>query len=299
MELGGTNSRCTVDNSSVVVAHGTGKQAVIAAEMVSFSKRFGFNFVAHEKGDANRSAGVERLFYTIERNFYPGRTFSSLKELNQKLRQWCDDRNHLHRRHLNAKPIDLFEQQKHVLKPLPIHVPEVYQLHHRLVDVCGYVQVNTNRYSVPADMIGREVEVRESIDQVRIFRGHQLICTHDRQEAGAKMRVTLPEHAETKRFQHCTRKPPPLPEEETLRKGPAELGEMIDLLRRVRGEHVVRPVRSLHRLYCDYPESALVAALRTALNYKLTDMNRIENMVLKAIGTDFFRLPHHDEHQEG
>jgi hypothetical protein len=38
-------------------------------EMVAFGERFGFEFAAHEIGDANRSARVERPFRFIEGNF--------------------------------------------------------------------------------------------------------------------------------------------------------------------------------------------------------------------------------------
>ena len=42
-------------------------------EMAAFAERFGFTFAAHEKGDANRSARVERPFDYIENNFLAGR----------------------------------------------------------------------------------------------------------------------------------------------------------------------------------------------------------------------------------
>jgi hypothetical protein len=67
----GAARRCMVDNTSVVIARGTGKNAIPAPEMKAFGDRFGFHFEAHEKGDANRSARVEGPFYYIERNFYP------------------------------------------------------------------------------------------------------------------------------------------------------------------------------------------------------------------------------------
>lgn len=78
----GAAGRCVVDNSSVVIGHGTGKDAVAAPEMLALSQRFGFAFMAHELGDANRSARVERPFHYIENNFYPGRTFVSIDDLN-------------------------------------------------------------------------------------------------------------------------------------------------------------------------------------------------------------------------
>jgi len=60
--FGGTCKRCEIDNTHVVVAHGTGAGMVPAPEMAAFAGRFGFAFQAHELGDANRSARVERMF---------------------------------------------------------------------------------------------------------------------------------------------------------------------------------------------------------------------------------------------
>jgi hypothetical protein len=74
------------------------------------------------------------------------------------------------------------------LKPLPLHIPEVYELHRRRVDVEGYVCLHTNRYSVPTALIGRELEVRETHQLIRIFDGHRLIIEHPSREPGAGQR---------------------------------------------------------------------------------------------------------------
>jgi transposase len=79
--FGGAARRCMVDNTSVVIAAGTGANARIAPEMEAFADRFGFHFSAHAVGHANRSARVERPFAYIERNFYPGRRFRDLADL--------------------------------------------------------------------------------------------------------------------------------------------------------------------------------------------------------------------------
>jgi len=65
-------------------------------------------------------------------------------------------------------PRELFAVEQQHLRPLPVWVPEVYRLHERMVDVEGYVTVNTNRYSVPVDWIGRRVEVRETSSKIEI-----------------------------------------------------------------------------------------------------------------------------------
>jgi len=158
----GATKRVEIDNTHVVVLRGTGRAMVPVPEMAAFAERYGFRFVAHEVGDANRSAHVERQFWHIERNFLAGRSFASWQDLNQQARQWCDRVNATYKKHLRAVPRELFALEQQHLEPLPIWVPEVYRLHERMVDVEGYVAVNSNRYSVPVDWIGRRVEVRET-----------------------------------------------------------------------------------------------------------------------------------------
>ncbi len=89
----GATETTMVDNTSVVVLTGTGAEMIPVPEMEAFSQRFGFTFQAHEKGDANRSARVERLFWHVETNFLAGRTFTDWKDLNQQARHWCEKGN--------------------------------------------------------------------------------------------------------------------------------------------------------------------------------------------------------------
>ncbi len=141
--FGGAAHRCMIDNSSVVIAHGSGKNAVPAAEMQAMERRFGFKFVAHAPGDANRSARVERPFDYIDNNFYAGRTFDSVDDLNAQLRAWCEKVRNMPKRRLPRTPAELFAAEKPSLVPLPLHVPEVYEVHQRRVGVEGYVQLHT------------------------------------------------------------------------------------------------------------------------------------------------------------
>ena len=56
--FGGSPKRMMIDNTHVVVLRGTGREMVPVPEMAAFAERFGFEFVAHERGDANRSRRV-------------------------------------------------------------------------------------------------------------------------------------------------------------------------------------------------------------------------------------------------
>jgi hypothetical protein len=69
---------------------GTGKHAAAIPEKKALEDRFGFKFVPHEVGHAERSAHVERILDYIHNNFYTGRTFADPPDLNRQLRQWCE-----------------------------------------------------------------------------------------------------------------------------------------------------------------------------------------------------------------
>ena len=81
---GGVPERVMIDNTHVVVLRGTGREMIPVPEMEAFAERFGFRFVAHQIGNANRSARVERPFSFIENNFLAGRTFASWEDLNSR-----------------------------------------------------------------------------------------------------------------------------------------------------------------------------------------------------------------------
>lgn len=286
--FGGAAGRCMIDNSSVIIAQGRGADAIPADQMLALAKRFGFEFEAHAVGDANRSARVERPFHYIENNFYVGRTFTSLDDLNAQLRQWCDRVNDKSKRDLPMKPFELLAAERPILKPLPAHIPEVYELHPRRVDTEGYVTLHRNRYSMPAALIGRSVEIREGMTRVRVFDGHRLVVTHERCTPGAKARKTLPEHKHDGR--HGLRVGSS-EEEKLLREVSPVLGKLVDRLRKRYGGQALRKVRRLRRMYLEYPTQELIAAIDEALRFDLYDIERIDRMVLRRIRGDFFQLP--------
>jgi hypothetical protein len=181
-----------------------------------------------------------------------------------------------------------FQAHEPHLKPLPIWVPPVYLLHQRLVDVEGYVSVDTNRYSVPDDLIGRHVEVRQTKDGVEISRGPRLVATHTRilEPTGRKYR--LPEH------RHQRGQPSPrsdfCPEEKLLLAKLPEAAGYIEALKKRYPGRVTLPLRRLLRLVDDYPRAPLLEVLQTATQYGLFDLERVESMVLRKLARDYFQI---------
>jgi hypothetical protein len=286
--LDGAAGDCMVDNTNVVVAYGTGKNAVMAPEMVAFGERFGFTFIAHELGDANRKARVERPFDHIENNFYKGRTFADLGDANRQLRGWCDKVGRKRKRSLKAAPIELYAAEKPHLHRLPDWVPEVVRVLTRRVGVEANVTLHTNAYPVPADLIDQQVEVHEALTAIRILHRHRVVAEYAPREPGREERVPRPPEMRGRR-----RAPPaqPSPEEAVLIAAGTEFATMVALLRRHHHGGARVPIRRLHRLYLDYETERLRAALATAAAHGLYDLARIERMVLRGVAADLFRLP--------
>jgi hypothetical protein len=287
--LGGTAEVCMIDNTHLVVLHGTGRKMVPVPEMEAFAGRYGFMFRAHERGDANRSARVERPFSFIEGNFLAGRSFASIQQANDQARVWCDRVNSQFKRHLRAAPTELFAVERSHLKPLPVWLPPIYALHHRIVDVEGFVTLNTNRYSAPAALIGRRVEVRESFQRIELYEGPRLVATHPREIEPVGGRFLLEQHRVPRGERYARRGPPP--EEEALRQTAPELADYVEALKRVAAGRGTLALRKLLQMVREYPREPLVAAVRTAAHYGLYDLDRLESMVLRRIARQYFTPP--------
>lgn len=293
--FGSASATCMLDNSTIIMTGGTGAAARPVPEMAAFSERFGFKFIAHGAGDANRSARVEAPFWHVEINFYAGRTFSDLADLNAQAVEWCRTYNATFHKPFGI-PDELGVLERLAEEPLPIHVPEPTNVHLRRVDTEGYVRLHTNRYSVPEEWIGRELVVHETIETVRVYTGHRILAEHGRREEGACQRVTLPEHRRRRSRRAEAR--PPSPEELALRAASPAMSALCEILRQdaQRGR---KAVLRLFRIWRDYPPEAVAQAVVRALEFGLADPARIERMVLKSLHDTFFNLQLDEEGPDG
>ena len=285
--MDGVCGRCIIDNTSVVLAGGAGEDAVIAPEMKAFAHALGFVFVAHRINDPNRKARIERPFRWVESNLLPGRTFTSFDDLNAQALRWCVDvANAKPKRSLGMSPEAAYVMEKPHLRGLPTVLPVVYDVFERVVDLYGFVSVDTNRYSVPERLVGRSVTVYKHYASIEIYDRRTPVALHPRLVGVRDARHTLAGH-------------------HTLaQRAPRQPALQAQLLR---GEHPVldryvagltahlhgRATRALNRLLQikrSYPPQPFLAAVEQALKYGLFDLSRLETLVLRHVAGDFFAL---------
>ena len=283
----GCCGRCMIDNTHIVVLKGSGSTMVPVPEMAAFGQHYGFKFVAHEIGDANRSAHVERRFHHVENNFLPGRTFVDFGDLNRQAIVWCDRDNAKYRRRLRASPRDLFARERPLLAALPDWCPEVYELYHRIVDVEGFVTVDTNRYSVPLNIpVGRQLEVRKTKERVDAYEGPRIVASHFRIIERIGKRVTNADHRP--RRQH--RQPKGLREKKLILEAAPELATYATQLETHGPGAATARLRRLLSMLREYPRKPLLVAIAEAEHYGLFDLERVERMVIARIAGNYFRL---------
>jgi hypothetical protein len=165
----GSCQRCIIDNTSVILAAGSGENALVAVDMKVFESLYGFKFIAHRINHAPRKGRVERPFYFIETNFLAGRKFNDWEDLNVQARQWCETVNSKPKRILGMSPDTAYLQEKPYLQSLPEVSPPIYQVYQRTVVTYGYVSLDNNRYSVPDKLIGCEAALKHESSIFTIF----------------------------------------------------------------------------------------------------------------------------------
>ncbi len=285
----GACERCVIDNTSVIVSHGAGPDASFAPEMEALARIYNVRFWAHRINDADRKARIERPFDYIERNFLAGRTFADWHDLNLQAKAWCEQvANRKPKRSLGMSPTEAWLIEKPSLHPLPKVLPPVYLAEQRTVDIEGYVHLDTNRYSVPDTLIGKNVEVHKYWQRIVIYHGRIIVAEHDRELLARDKRITKSGH-----HQPLTRKKAHQgisTEEQTLTGQHESLDRYVaELKKQARGRGIVK-LRRLLDLKRTYPQVPFHKAVEDALRYGLYDLARLEKMILKNTGGDFFEL---------
>lgn len=146
---------------------------------------------------ARTKGKVEATIKYVKRSFLLGQTFTSLPAANEGLWTWlrtvADQRVH---GSLHERPYDRWPVDHAALRPREQHPRYVLPLAwRRRVGVDGLVTVETNRYSVPAQYLGQDVDIVPGPEEtLRIYRQEQLIAVHPRHVGRAEV-VVDPAHA--------------------------------------------------------------------------------------------------------
>jgi transposase len=283
---------CIIDNTNLARLRGSGANAVMAPEMGELARQYGFEFICHEIGHANRKAGNERSFYTVESNFFPGRRFESLADLNRQALAWATKR--MAQRPVAKSdliPAAAFEFEKTYLIKLPGYIHPPYQVGYRLIDQYGYISFLGNYYWVP-DLSRQEVKVLQYSEGIHVYYKRKLLVQYSLPPEGIKNHKFTPPH-QTPKHQPSNRKKPTATEEKKLRSLCSEVDQYLDFAfnqsQKVAQKH--RFIRQLYGLYRKLAPSLFVKTISRALTYRIIDPQTIEQMAAQLLKEGNYLMP--------
>lgn len=138
---------------------------------------------------AKTKGKVERPFSYIRQDFFLGRTFRNLEDLNAQLADWLATVANV-RLHGTTQRIvsEAFAAEQTELQSLPTFPFDAVLKLERRVSHDGLVSIGGNYYSVP-DRTRRVVEVHQLSDQIRILDEGRLVAVHPMLEGRRQYRV--------------------------------------------------------------------------------------------------------------
>jgi len=275
---------CIIDNTNLARLRGTGRDAVMVPEMEAFAKQYGFHFVCHAQGHANRKAGEERSFWTVETNFFPGRRFQTLEDLNQQALEWATVRME-YRPVAKSKliPAQAFEVERAVLIALPAHLPPPYQVHERGTDQYGYAAFDGNYYWVPGTR-REDVKILEYSQHLKIYQGRRCVVEYPLPADGTHNQLITPKGMPPPHGQPKDRKRPTSEEEKRLRALSPAVDSYLNFVLQSAGDirrHQL--IRELFALSRRMPATLFLQVVERALHYGIRDgetLQRIARLLL-------------------
>ena len=230
-----------------------------APEMAAFAERFGFVFRAHEKGDANRSARVEAPFHCIEHGFLAGDAVRRLDGPEPRGARVLRGMERQVPNKLHASRRELFAAEQPHLKPLPLLCRRCISSTPASSTPRATSTSTASATRLPYLLIGRPLEVRETLDRIDLYEGPRRVASHARVFGRSDTRVTDPGIA--RRAARARPTPQPAPEETsccTLEPRPASMWQALKQRSRLTG---ALPLRRLLSMLHEYPRAAFLSAV--------------------------------------
>jgi transposase len=145
----------------------------------------------------NQKGAVENLVKFVKGNFLAGRSFYDDADLAEQCRQWLRQVNTERPSDATGSPpAVLLAQEQPKFGPLPAQASDYGFFDCVVVSREGLVAIETNRYSVPAHLMGRALTARIHQSRIEVFADQELVATHVRQPAQQHARIIDPRHFE-------------------------------------------------------------------------------------------------------
>jgi len=263
---------------------------VPAPGYVAFAAHYGFRPDFCEAADPESKGMVENLVgYAKSDLLIPAGGWPNLGTANEDAKSWCDEVNARIHSEIVAVPDVRLAAERNVLRPLPSLRPAVAPIAIRKVDRLRTIRYGCARYSVPGDLIGRQVDLA-------VLAGELVISVRGKEIA--RHRVVGPGEMSLNDAHYG--RPPRHPVRAIRPRSPGEiafcsLGSVAEAFLRAAAAsgtpRLARELAAITELGRAHGTEALVAALERALTFRRYGAADIRSILHAGSGTPVLRSP--------
>jgi len=179
--FGGITKEILYDNTKNVVLKRTLKSSDSQWNPLfeDFFRYYGFipRLCKPGKEGAKTKGKIERVVGYVKNNFYLGRSFESLQDLNSQSHVWMERVNALPHGTTNIPPVERLVEEK--LMPFDKKTPyQIVRKEYRKISRDCYFSYMGNRYSVPWKYAGLQAELHIQNRNMLVFVNGKNICEH-------------------------------------------------------------------------------------------------------------------------
>lgn len=193
--FGGVPRVALYDNPKTVVLERIGEAIRFHPLLLDCARHYRYEPRPVAVARGNEKGRVERAIRYIRQNFWPGRTFRDLDDLNEQALRWCQTTAAARRCPEDRSQTvgAVFEQERGRLLSLPADPFPAEERVELTVGKTPYVRFDLNDYSAPHTHVQRTLTVLASLRRVRVLAGAEVVADHERSyDKGAQ--IEDPEH---------------------------------------------------------------------------------------------------------
>lgn len=277
--FGGVPLHCLYDSEKTVVIRWEAGQPLYNPSFLDFITHYRCRPIACQRGRPETKGKVEQPFKYVDGNLLNARTFIDLEDLRARARWWMKEKSDLHIHDTTHQaPIELFlAQERSALQSLPAHAYDCAEVEFRVCPPDGFIEFDTNLYSVPYAYIGEILALKATEYEVFIYNPIvDQIAHHPRHPKGACRKEESPGHHQDTKLRYGL---------EPVREAFLRIGDAAEeFLKGIETRHPRNPglhARFILQLKERYCTDDINTALKHALRYYAYDAASIER-ILKA-----------------
>jgi transposase len=204
--FGGVTELVVPDNLKSGVTRAHRYEPDINPTYTELARHYGFAVLPARARKPRDKAKVEAAVLVAERWILAAlrhRQFTSLAEVREAVKPLLEKLNARRMRKLGKSRRELFEEvERATLKPLPSRAYELASWKKARVNIDYHVELEGHWYSVPYQLVGKQVELRYTEACIEVFLGGRRVASHARSTQRGRF-TTQVEHMPASHRQHA------------------------------------------------------------------------------------------------